>query len=409
MKSINQFSWSKSRAFMTTSVLAALVAGCGGGGGGSAPGTLGVSLTDAPACGFDAVNVTVTKVRVNQSSSATENDGGWTDITLNPARKINLLDWNNGGLTLLGETPLAAGHYSQLRLVLDPNTSNGFVNSVVLTDTDGSEVALVTPSAVQSGIKLVNEFDVASGQRVDLLMDFDACKSIVKRANGDYALKPVIKVVPFVLNGINGFVDTAMLGDGVMVTAQQNGVIVQTTAPNTTTGEFFLARLPAGTYDVVLTAADRSTAVIADVLVATSTSIVPVSNDVTRISLPVSATRTPTPGISGTAILNPVSTTSVAYVAAMQTFGAAPTVTVKSMAADELNGGAYSLSLPIGEPLLGQFGTGSLPIGLTIQSGMAGKYSVAASATGYQTQSFDKDIFLTDATQDFVLTLPLAP
>ena len=86
-----------------------------------------------------------------------------------------------------------------------------------------------------------------------------------------------------------------------------------------------------------------------------------------------------------------------------------PTVTVKSMAADELNGGAYSLSLPIGEPLLGQFGTGSLPIGLTIQSGMAGKYSVAATATGYQTQSFDKDIFLTDATQDFVLTLPLAP
>lgn len=408
MKSIKQFSWSKSRAFMTTSVLAALVAGCGGGGGESAPGTLGVSLTDAPACGFDEVNVTVTKVRINQSSSATENDGGWIDITLNPARKINLLDWNNGGITSLGETPLAAGHYSQLRLVLDPNTANGLVNSVVLAGSS-TETPLVTPSAVQSGIKLVNEFDVASGQRVDLLMDFDACKSIVKRANGDYALKPVIKVVPFVLNGINGFVDTAMLGDGVMVTAQQNGVIVQTTAPNATTGEFVLARLPAGNYDVVLTGNGRATAVIAGVLVATSTSIVPVSNDVTRISLPVSATRTPTPGISGTAILNPVSTTSVAYVTAMQTFGAAPTVTVKSMAADELNGGAYSLSLPIGEPLLGQFGTGSLPIGLTIQSGMAGKYSVAASATGYQTQSFDKDIFLTDATQDFVLTPPLAP
>lgn len=214
MKTINPFSWSKSRAFMTTSVLAALVAGCGGGGGGaSAPGTLGVSLTDAPACGFDAVNVTVNKVRVHQSSSASENDGGWTDITLNPARKINLLEWNNGGITSLGETPLAAGHYTQLRLVLDRNTSNELANSVV--PTGGVETALVTPSAVQSGIKLVNEFEVLSGQRVDLLMDFDACKSIVKRANGDYALKPVIKVVPFVLNGINGFVDPAMLGNGV--------------------------------------------------------------------------------------------------------------------------------------------------------------------------------------------------
>ncbi|MEY4138762.1 MAG: hypothetical protein RLZZ371_944 [Pseudomonadota bacterium] len=379
------------------SVLAALVTGCGGGGGGVAPGTLGVSLTDAPACGFDAVNVTVTKVRVNQSSTATENDGGWTDITLNPSRKINLLDWNNGGLTSLGETPLSAGHYSQLRLVLDPNTSNGLANSVV--PTGGVETPLVTPSAVQSGIKLVNEFDVASGQRVDLLMDFDACKSIVKRGNGVYALKPVIKVVPFVLNGINGFVDPALLVSGVMATAQQNGVVVQTTAPNTTTGEFFLARLPAGTYDVVLTANGRSTAVIAGVLVATATSVVPVSNTVTRITMPISANGT----VSGNTTLNPPNTATVAYVAAKQSFGASPTVTVKSVAVDELNGGAYSLSLPIGEPLLGQFGTGILPITLNLQSGLAGKYSVAASATGYQTQSVSKDISGANATQDFVL------
>lgn len=395
MKSIKQFSWSKSRAFMTTSVLAALVAGCGGGGGASAPGTLGVSLTDAPACGFKEVNVTVDMVRVHQSSTASDSDGGWTDILVN--RKINLLDLNNGVLDKLGETPLAAGHYTQLRLVLDRNTSNGLANSVV--PIGGVETALVTPSAVQSGIKLVNEFDVASGQRVDLVMDFDACKSIVKRVNGDYALKPVIKVVPFVLNGIKGFVDTAMLGDGVMVTAQQNGVVVQTTAPKTT-GEFYLARLPAGSYDVVLTADGRSTAVIAGVLVATATSEVPVSTEGQWITMPTSPMRS----VSGTAVLSPVSTTEVAYVAAKQTFGSAPTVTVKSVAADEVNSGAYSLSLPIGEPLLGQFGTGSLPIGLTIQSGMAGLYSVVASATGYTTPaSVNINISAVNATQDFVL------
>jgi hypothetical protein len=401
MNNMKKFAGSKTRTWMIVSVLAALVSACGGGGGSggvaSGTGTLGVSLTDAPACGFDAVNVTVTKVRINQSSTASENDGGWTDITLNPARKINLLDLNNGVLLPLGETPLAAGRYSQLRLVLDPNTSNGLANSVV--PTGGVETALVTPSAVQSGIKLVNEFDVASGQRVDLLMDFDACKSIVKRGNGVYALKPVIKVVPFVLNGINGFVDTALLGSGVLVTAQQNGVIVQTTAPNTTTGEFFLARLPAGSYDVVLTANGRSTAVIADVLVATSTSVVPVSNTVTRITMPESATGI----VSGKAVLKPASSSELAYVAAKQSFGGSPTVTVKVVAADDLDGGAYSLSLPIGEPLLGQFGTGVLPIALSMQVGLAGKYSVAGSATGYQTQSFSKDISGTNATQDFEL------
>lgn len=399
MKHLNQGPWIQSRVWMTTSVLAALVAGCGGGGGdgASAPGTLGVSLTDAPACGFDAVNVTVHKVRVHKSSTASDSDGGWTDITLNPARKINLLNLTNGVLEPLGETPLAAGHYSQLRLVLDPNTAVGLANSVV--PTGGSETALVTPSAVQSGIKLVNEFDVTSGQRVDLVMDFDACKSIVTRGNGSYALKPVIKVVPFVQNGINGFVDTAMLGHGMMVTAQQNGVVVQTTAPNTTTGEFFLARLPAGTYDVVLTAHGHATAVIAGVLVVSSTSVANVSNTATPITLPMSAVGT----VRGTVVLNPSSSTAVPYAAAMQTFGVAPTVTVKSIAADEVNGGSYSLSLPIGEPLLGQYGAGILPIALPVQVGMDGKYAVAASATGYTTQSFSKDISLVDATQNFVL------
>src|SRR3990172_7656429 len=243
----------KALTWLMVSLLTVLVVGCGGGGGGGvggdpAPGqgTLGVSMTDAPACGFDAVNVTVIKVRTHQSSSASDTDAGWTDITLSPARKINLLDLSNGVLQSLGETPLAAGHYTQLRLVLDPNTAAGLTNSVV--PTGGVETALVTPSAVQSGIKLINQFDVAAGERVDLLLDFDACKSVVKRGNGTYALKPVIKVIPFVPNGIKGFVDTALLGSDVMVTAQQNGEIKQSTAPIAISGEFFLARIDPGDY-----------------------------------------------------------------------------------------------------------------------------------------------------------------
>ena len=395
-------SYSKALTWLMASLVAVVVIGCGGGGGGGgdavpAPGTLGVSLTDAPACGFDKVYVTVVKVRAHQSSSASDTDSGWTDITLNPARKIDLLSLNNGVLDNLGQTPLAAGHYTQLRLVLDPNTAVGLANSVV--PTGGFETALVTPSAVQSGIKLVNQFDVASGQRVDLLLDFDACKSIVQRGNGTYALKPVIKVIPFVLNGINGFVDLALLGSNVMVTAQQNGVIVQSTAPNAQTGEFFLARLAPGNYDFVVTANGRATAVIATVPVASTTSVVILSNNVTPITLQVSATSNT---IGGTAVLNPTSSTEVAYAAAKQTFGTAPIVTVKSVAADELASGAYSLTLPTGAPMFGQY-SATLPIVLVPQTAMAGKYTVEASATGYQTQSVSKDISTASATQNFIL------
>jgi len=393
----------KAMGWIIASVLLALLAGCGSGGGGgssaASSGTLGVSMTDAPACGFDAVNVTVDKVRVNQSSTASDTDGGWTDITLNPAQKINLLDLANGVLASLGDTPLAAGHYAQLRLVLDPNSAGGLSNSVV--PTGGVESPLITPSAVQSGIKLVNQFDVAPGQRVDLVLDFDACRSVVKRGNGTYALKPVIKVVPFVLNGIDGYVDTASLGSNVMVTAQQNGAIVQSTAPNTQTGEFFLGRLAPGNYDVVLSADGHATAVIAAVPVASTTSVVDISTSAAPITLPVSATH----DVSGTAALNPTSATEAAYVAGTQTFGTAATVTVKFVAADDTSTppGAYSLALPIAAPLLGQY-SATLPIVFAAQTAAAGIYTIEASATGYQTQSSAAtDISTADATQNFIL------
>lgn len=379
-----------------------LMVGCGGGGGDSSPqsgaGTLNVSLTDASAGGFTAVNVTISKVRVHQSSSASENDAGWTDITLNPARKINLLNLANGVLDDLGQTPLSAGHYTQLRLVLVANSGASLANSVVLTSAPATEIALDTPSAVQSGIKLINEFDVASGQRVDLVLDFDALKSVVARGNGTFLLKPVIKVVPTQLNGIDGFVDTAILVDNVLVSAQSNGNVMCSTAPNPQ-GEFFLSRLAPGNYDVVITANGRTTMVITGVPVASTASTTIVSTNSARLTLPTSATK----NVSGTVTLNPASTTAVAYATAKQTFGSGPTVTVASKAVDPSSGGGYLLTLPVAAPLLGQYGTGTLPIALTAQTAVAGKYTIAASADSYTTQSASKDISAADATQNFAL------
>ena len=135
---------------------AALLAACGGGGSSStAPGTLRVALTDAPACGYDEVNVTVQKVRVHQSGTAADTDSGWSEVVLNPARKINLLDLTNGVLEELGQTELPAGTYSQLRLQLASNGGTApLANSLVLTGGDGSEIPLDTPSAQQSGLKM---------------------------------------------------------------------------------------------------------------------------------------------------------------------------------------------------------------------------------------------------------------
>ena len=370
----------------STAVAAATLVACGGGGGTSTPtssmGTLGVSMTDAPACGFDAVNVTVSKVRVNQSASASDTDAGWTDITLSPARKINLLNLTNGVLESLGDTPLTPGHYSQLRLVLDANTGNGLANSVIATGSN-TEVSLVTPSATQSGIKLINEFDVAAGQRVDLVLDFNACKSVVTTGNGKYLLKPVVKVIPTTINGISGFVSTALLGSHVMVSAQQNGVIVSSTVPSAT-GEFFLARLVPGNYDVVITADNRAASVVAAVPVASVTSTTALSTSAAPITMTTSASGS----ISGTVTLTPASATEAAFVAAKQSFAAGPTVIVKYQGAD-LTTGAYTLAtLPV---TAAQYTTYSaLPLVFTQSLSSApgaGKYTLDASATGYTLRS----------------------
>jgi hypothetical protein len=396
-----------SLSLLSLAATAAFVTACGGGGGGASGssnpppvqlGTVAVSLTDAPACGFDAVYVTVSKVRIHQSSSAGENDSGWTDITLSPARKINLLNLNNGVLDALGQASLSPGSYNQLRLVLEG--TNG-ANTAVKTGTT-AEVALDTPSALQSGIKLVKQFDVAAGQRVDLVLDFDACKSVVGKGNNGYSLKPVLKVVPTTLNGINGFISPAVLASHVAVTAQQNGVIIASTAPNTSSGEFALTRLPAGNYDVVITADGYAASVVGAIPVTASA--------MTQLST-VTAPIAPVPAlgrtIGGNVTQLPVSTTEPAFVSAMQAITNGPLVTIK-YAATPIGGGDYSIPLlPLAAPRYVTYSS-TLPLGFVAATTTpaSGIYRVDAEADGFPAKSTPAvDINVTDqAHVNFSLT-----
>jgi len=381
--------------FLVALVPVVVLSACGGGGGGEdeGVGTVGVSLTDAPACGYDEVNVTVRQVRIHRSSAVSETAAGWTDITLNPPRKINLLDLNNGILEALGETTLSAGQYSQIRLVLVANSGLPLANSVLPTGTL-TEVAVDTPSAAQSGIKLVHTFNVRGNERTDLVLDFDACKSIVLRGNGTYLLKPVIQVLPEVVNGIRGFVDLSPPATNVVVSAQQNGVIIRSTVP-ATNGQFSLSRLDTGTYDLVVSADGRATTVITSVPIANSTFIAEASTSVQPIPLPVATTHV----VSGTVTLNPVNADTSRFVTAKQTVSGV-TVTVKFTGAGTSD--AYSLTLPADDPFFGNYGTGA-PISLTNVPAAAGQYVIEASAEGYATQAVAKDLSTADSTQNFTL------
>ncbi|MFD2270642.1 hypothetical protein ACFS07_04555 [Undibacterium arcticum] len=139
-------------------------------------------------------------------------------------------------------------------------------------------------------------------------------------------------------------------------------------------------------YDVVITAENSATAVIAAVPVASTTSTVVVSTSAAPISLAAAATADRT--ISGIASLNPVSSTEVAYVTAKQSFAAGPTVAIKYQGAD-VTTGAYTLSLPTVAPQLAPY-SATLPLVFATQTTTTpgtGKYKLEASANGYTTLS----------------------
>jgi hypothetical protein len=177
MKSLFPFTSS----LIVAGALGALLA-CGGtssSSGGS--GTMNVSMVDAPISGYQHIFVNIQQLQIHGPQ-------GWTTLS-SPNQTYDLLALRNGlSATLASGATLQAGHYEQMRLVL------GSGNSVVLSD--GSSHPLTTPSAMQSGLKLIVSFDVQAGTTSDVFIDFDAAHSIQvvqAGASSQYILRPTIR------------------------------------------------------------------------------------------------------------------------------------------------------------------------------------------------------------------------
>ena len=376
-------------------VVAGLTACGGGGDGGVNPvatsGTLRLALTDAPACGFDAVNVTVQKVRVHQSNTANDDDAGWSEVMLSPARKINLLNLRNGVLDELGQTPLPTGRYTQMRLVLAENSGNMLANSVV--PTGGTEVALKTPSGQQSGVKANITIDIAANKIADFIVDFDACKSVVTAGNsGSYILKPVVSVIPRYISAVRGFVDTSLANGNTAISLQQNGVVIKATSPDST-GQFLLQPVGAGSYALVMAAPGRTTAVITNVQIATDT-VTSVNSAGAAFSLPASATGT----VNGTA---PQDT----LVRASQVLSSGTSVEIAGRFVDSVTG-AYSFTLPVNAPLVAAYAVAPNPLVFTADTASAGRYVLQASSGAFAGKTLTLPALASGATIRNDITFP---
>lgn len=197
---------------------------------------LSVLMTDAPGV-YDAVLIDLQRVEVT-------GDGG-NEIVLNTNTDIyNLLDLTNGVNTLIATADMEPGTISQIRLILGPN------NSVIV---DGISYPLSTPSAEQSGLKIQVHQTFEPGVSYAIMLDFDANQSIVEKGNDEYQLKPVIRTIDIALSGsIKGIVKPD--GTVATITASSNGLTFYSTL-NNSNGDFLVAGLPSGTYNITVTPA----------------------------------------------------------------------------------------------------------------------------------------------------------
>jgi len=182
---------------------------CGGGGSGSGDvgsisggiGTLSMNLTDAMSNAYDAVYVTIEDVEVHAKKNSNGNNSWFSVSTPNLPKTFNLYDLTNGVREEIGIADFAVGSYTQMRLLIGTSPDNGinilseahpYANYVI--DSDGNYQELKIPSGIQSGYKIIHGFTISAFQTTELILDFMPDKSVVVGGNGNWHIRPTIKV-----------------------------------------------------------------------------------------------------------------------------------------------------------------------------------------------------------------------
>ncbi len=239
------------RILLAVSILCMLLSACKKDTNTNGTSQLAVRMTDAPG-NYDEVNIDIQNVMVTTSSG--------NEISLNARAGVyNLLKFSNGLDTLLVKADINADAIEQVRLVL------GVSNSVVI---NGTTYSMSTPSAQQSGLKVQVHKTLSAGLNT-ILIDFDAQQSVVALGNGNFQLKPVLRTVEV---STTGSIKGKVLLSGILSTITvSNGADSYSTVTDLN-GNFMLKGLPAGTYDVSVTAAGYQTTTVAHINVVAGSS-----------------------------------------------------------------------------------------------------------------------------------------
>lgn len=171
-----------------------------------------------------------------------DDEGGWNVVEIEPM-VYDLLELNNGAQALLAEVEVEAGELQGVRVIL------GSDNKVVV---DGDTIDLTVPSGSKSGLKVKVKSDLEGGEDYEVVVDFDAQKSIVHTGSDKYLLKPVIRVSIInpedELGGISGVVFPETLSSIVYAINEDEDSV--STIPESN-GSYLIDMLEEDNYSVV--------------------------------------------------------------------------------------------------------------------------------------------------------------
>ena len=197
-------------------------------------GMVRLALTDAPVDDADAVLVTINTVDIRRAG------GGPWQTFVGESRTFDLLSLRGGVSEMLGEQVLEPGEFSGVRLLVESA-------QIVI---DGEIFDLEVPSGEQRGIQLQGDFRIITGETLDLMIDFDARKSITRREqDNNFAMKPVLRLVP--TKGA-GFISGHVFADGIAaaVIVSQGGEEISSAIVDPEDGTYRISFLEPGIYDL---------------------------------------------------------------------------------------------------------------------------------------------------------------
>jgi hypothetical protein len=156
--------------------------------------TLNLMIKDSPFSDARSLLVTFSEVtahRTEQAWTTLPFAGGATSRTCDLKKLTDAQD-------VLGTGPLAAGQYTQVRLVVSraalyfDNAADGPPCAASIPEPAGRSAPIEIPSGE---VKLIRPFQIGESGATTMLIDFDGDRSVRQTGSGRYMMTPVVTVV----------------------------------------------------------------------------------------------------------------------------------------------------------------------------------------------------------------------